>query len=347
MSEYIKNINVFPGSNSEKHSMKLSEWIPSMIAQSTGFNLPMKAAFFAVILLFSEGMSGAVEVRYLSSDGDDASDGLSQATQKIATPFAIVDGAKVRRWFDSFAATDDELYTNAIPNAVAANWALSNIPRFECPDREIERTYYFRWWTYRKHLRNTKDGWVVTEFLPSVPWAALNNTISCALNHHAAEGRWLRDPQYLDGYLRFMMEHGRVSGCGSYSCAPAYAVLERAKVTGDFDFEKSLLPLFEKNCEVWEAGWRSIGESFFIGYRPERGLYDIYGGWEGTEYNLSANGARPMVNSMRWADLDATAKIAAMAGRSAGERKGLQPFDVLRSCGFWSLRNRRRRGRQA
>ena len=45
-----------------------------MIAQSTGFNLPMKAAFFAVILLFSEGMSGAVEVRYLSSDGDDASD---------------------------------------------------------------------------------------------------------------------------------------------------------------------------------------------------------------------------------------------------------------------------------
>ena len=253
----------------------------------------------------------------------------AQAARVPAAPFAIVAPEKIRGYFDSFAATDEELYTNAIPNAAAADWALSNIPRFTCPDEEIERTYFFRWWTYRKHLRNSKDGWVVTEFLPDVPWGARHNTISCALNHHAAEGKWLRDSRYIDGYLRFMMERGRIVGRGSYSCAPAYAALERAKVTGDYDFAKSLLPLFAKNCEAWETGWRGMGGNFFIGYRPERGLYDIYGDREGTEYNLSSNGARPMVNSMRWADLDATAKIAAKTGDSATAAKFAAKADAL------------------
>ena len=253
----------------------------------------------------------------------------AQAALRPTTPFAIVAPEKIRGYFDSFAATDEELYTNAIPNAAAADWAIGNIPRFECPDEVIERTYYFRWWTYRKHLRNTKYGWVVTEFLPPVPWAAKENTISCAVNHHVAEGKWLRNTQYLDGYIRFMLTKGRINGSGCYSCAPAYAALDRAKVTGDFDFVKSLLPLFVKNCEAWEKGWKGMGGSFFIGYRPERGLYDIYGDREGTEYNLSANGARPMVNAMRWADLDATAKIAAMAGDSATAAKFAAKADAL------------------
>ena len=54
------------------------------------------------------------------------------------------------------------------------NGAGDKIPLFECPDEDIERTYYFRWWTYRKHFRKTSVGWVVTEFLPDrgrkVPW---------------------------------------------------------------------------------------------------------------------------------------------------------------------------------
>ncbi len=30
---------------------------------------------------------------------------------------------------------------------------------------------YFRWWTFRKHLKRTPDGFVITEFLPPVGWA--------------------------------------------------------------------------------------------------------------------------------------------------------------------------------
>ena len=63
-----------------------------------------------------------------------------------------------------FNACDEETVTNAFPNAVSEKFLAENVPLFACPDREIERTYYFRWWTYRKHLRKgKKGGWRVTE----------------------------------------------------------------------------------------------------------------------------------------------------------------------------------------
>ena len=50
-----------------------------------------------------------------------------------------------------------------------------------CPDAELEETYYFRWWTFRKHIRQTPQGFVVTEFLAPVRHAGPYNTISCAV----------------------------------------------------------------------------------------------------------------------------------------------------------------------
>ena len=107
-----------------------------------------------------------------------------------------------------FNAGDNELYPQHVPNAQAAAFLQANVPRFECPDAEIERTYYFRWWTYRKHLKETPDGFVITEFPPPVSWASKHNTISCAAGHHVYEGRWLRDPRYLDDYTRFWLRLG-------------------------------------------------------------------------------------------------------------------------------------------
>ena len=238
----------------------------------------------------------------------------AQADETQLPAGGLVSDATVRAWFDRFSADDEEIYTNAVSNAEAAEWAVKSIPRFECPDRDIERAYYFRWWTYRKHLKKTPDGWVVTEFLPQVPWAGPHNTISCPLNHHIMEGRWLRDGEYLDGYIAFMVQKGRINGKGAYANAPAFAALERARVAGDFAFVRKLLPDFVRNCEAWEKGWRVRKEKFFIGFRPERGLYDIWDGYEGTENSLSRHGARPMVNAMRWADLKAVAEIARLEG---------------------------------
>ena len=101
--------------------------------------------------------------------------------------------AKLDSYVERFNAADAELYPQAVPNAKAAEFLRENVPWFECPDPEIERTYYFRWWTYRKHLKETPDGFVITEFLPPVGWASKHNTISCAAGHQLYEGRWLRD----------------------------------------------------------------------------------------------------------------------------------------------------------
>ena len=227
-----------------------------------------------------------------------------------------------------FNAADEELYTNAIPNYAAAEFLAQNIPLFECPDNTITRAYYFRWWTYRKHLRKTPSGWVVTEFLPDVGWAGKNNTISCPFGHHLREGRWLRNTAFLDDYIHFMLTEGTVNGPRAYASWPAWGTLERAKVTGDLGYAKKLLQKFVGNSEAWEKGWATSGMSLRdvenrqgakaktikTGFRADRGLFDFPGNREGSEFALSHDGARPMVNAAMWAEATAIAEIARRSG---------------------------------
>ena len=129
----------------------------------------------------------------------------------------------LEKYVARFNAEDEELYTNSIPNAAAEKFLAANAPLFECPDKEIERTYYFRWWTYRKHLRETPEGWVVTEFLPPVSWARTHNGIICAMGHHVMEGRWLRDNRFLDDYARFWFKGEGAKHNMLYTCWPAFS----------------------------------------------------------------------------------------------------------------------------
>ena len=89
-----------------------------------------------------------------------------------------------------------------------SDWLRREVPFFECPDASIDEIYYFRWRVYHKHLKQTPDGFVVTEFLPNVDWAGKHNTISCAAGHHFREGRWLHDTRFLEDYARFWFRKG-------------------------------------------------------------------------------------------------------------------------------------------
>ena len=91
----------------------------------------------------------------------------------------------------AFNQLDRETASNHIPNAMAWGWMTRNVPLFECPDKDLEEIYYFRWWSYRKHIKKTPDGFVVTEFLPQVGWSKKYNTINCPVGHHLYEGRWM------------------------------------------------------------------------------------------------------------------------------------------------------------
>ena len=222
----------------------------------------------------------------------------------------------------AFNATDDERYTNAIPNAAAEAFLLKNAPRFACPDADIERTYYFRWWTYRKHLRHTPDGWVVTEFLPDVSWAGRYNTISCALGHHIREGRWLRDRTPLRDYAAFWLrpkDGGRLNGPGAYVSWIADSVLKLADMDGDAAFATNHLSALVRNYEAWETGWdcRVFPGTGTFPMGLKGGLFETTCNYEGSELALAGDGARPLVNAAMCGEARTIAALAARAGDAA------------------------------
>lgn len=213
-----------------------------------------------------------------------------------------------------FCSNDHELYRQHIPNDRAAAWMDRNIPLFECPDKEIEEIYYFRWWTFRKHLKETPDGFVITEFLPPVPWAGMHNTISCAAGHHFREGRWLHEVRYLEDYARFWLRGGgdvrtRIETNRGYSFWIADSLLAHARVSGRFDLCLDLLPDLIANYEGWKHAQRDANGLFW--QRDDR---------DGMEYSISGKlapnelGYRATINSYMYGDALAIAEIAERAG---------------------------------
>ena len=220
---------------------------------------------------------------------------------------------QLSKYVRRFNADDDELYANAIPNAETERFLSANVPRFECPDADIERTYYFRWWTYRKHLRRTSDGWIVTEFLPTVPWAATNNAIVCALGHHIMEGRWLRDNAFLDDYARFWFAGPGGRSKRAYTSWPAFALDERAKVTGDRSVLGELYDPLVDNLKAWDGCY---------GRTPPGCAADIRLAWirdasEGSEISCGGHGYRPLINSVLWAEASTLARLGRAFGKES------------------------------
>jgi hypothetical protein len=84
---------------------------------------------------------------------------------------SIINENLLKEYVEKFNKNDNELYSQHIINKNAYNFLSENIPIIEIPDKVVEENYYFRWWTYRKHIKSTTDGFVITEFLPKVYWS--------------------------------------------------------------------------------------------------------------------------------------------------------------------------------
>ena len=228
--------------------------------------------------------------------------GVGQAAEPVLQP------ATLDSYVERFNAADAELYPQAVPNAKAAEFLRENVPWFECPDPEIERTYYFRWWTYRKHIKETPDGFVITEFLPPVGWASKHNTISCAAGHQLYEGRWLRDGRILDDYTVFWLRKG--TGLHRYSHWLADAIWARYCVNANAALPKDLLPDLVQNFRRWEQE-----------RRDPNGLFWQDDGADGMEVAIGGTGYRATINSYMYGDARAIAAIAALAGQEEVARE--------------------------
>src|SRR5688572_17848231 len=219
-----------------------------------------------------------------------------------------------KHYIDGFNAADDETIVNLIPNAGAWDWMSGNVPLFECPDETIQRTYYYRWWTFRKHIKQTPAGIIVTEFIEPVRHAGTYNSISCALGHHIAEGRWIRDGRILDEYTRFWFRGGENGGpeyrFHRYSQWTAAAMIDRYRVSGDEKLLIDLLPDLIADYAKWEEK-----------KRRDDGLFWQFDVWDGMEESISGSrkhrNARPTINSYMYGNALAIAEIATTAGKTA------------------------------
>ena len=218
-----------------------------------------------------------------------------------------------------FNSKDDELYTNAIPNSAAEDFMLANVPRFACPDKDIERTYYFRWWTYRKHLRRGDGGWRVTEFLPKVPWSGADNTIVCPAGHHFREGRWLRDPQYLADNARFWLSDEKAEHRWRYSSWLFTGTCWLAETSGIDSLPANLLEDAVRYYRKWEKGdernlWPGSGKGRMGG--DGHGGFLSIDNYEGSEFSLGGSGWKPLMNSAMWSEAKSIAAVARRIGRT-------------------------------
>ncbi|MEE1013746.1 MAG: hypothetical protein U0L92_05500 [Clostridia bacterium] len=234
---------------------------------------------------------------------------------------------KIKRYVEFFNQNDNELYINKIDNAHALQWLEEEIPIFECPDKELEETYYFRWWTYRKHLRETADdGYVITEFLPDVPWSGKYNVINAAVGHHLTEGRWLKNAKtYLTDYIKFFLNHTEDSH--RYSSWMLTAILDFYRVVGQMPKDKELV---RSMCDYYEEWERT--------HQLPNGMFWSYDDRDAMEYSVSGTkdmqhrkGIRPTLNAYMCADANALAIFAEHADMPEVAKAYRQKHETLKN----------------
>jgi hypothetical protein len=239
-----------------------------------------------------------------------------RAGHASANQATLLDPEFFHHYFTRFAAQEGA-FLNDNPS-LKWPWFVHNIPWVDFPDKELEQTYYFRWYSFEKHIRQTPNGFIIDEFLDNVPWAGKYNTIDPAAGHHLHEARWLRDAAYAEQYSRFWF-----SPAGEprrYSLALADAVYSVYLANGDASLPVGLLPDLVRNYEAWEKT-----------HRDPNGLFWQIDDRDGMEDSIGGSGYRPTINSYIYGDAVAISKIAAMAGDAALSQKYAAKAEEIRT----------------
>ena len=221
-------------------------------------------------------------------------------TMRAASPLPpLLDPESFRHYFTGFVAQEHDF----LKDEPSFNWSWfqKNIPWVDLPDKEMEQIYYFRWYSFQKHIHPSPNGYMIDEFLDNVPWAGKYNSIDAAAAHHLREARWLRDPIYAQQYARFWFSPGAEPRRYSFPVADAIYAVYLAQ--GDKQLPQSLLAKLVDNYEAWEKT-----------NRDPNGLFWQIDDRDGMEDTIGGSGYRPTINSYMYGDALAISRIAAMAG---------------------------------
>ena len=217
-----------------------------------------------------------------------------------------------REYYEKFNKNDCEEIIQYVSNENAEAFLQENAPKLYCPDKIIEETFAFRTWTIRKHIMNTDDGFLLSEFLTKtpLPWAGKHNTINAALTHHLNEFRWFKCSDILLDYISFF-----INGEGSAKASQSAFAYHTPALTAMYNF--CILTANEKfltdNADALEEYFKTWEEK----HLTKNGLYWSNDDREGTEYTISGTtdalvrlkGFRPLYNSCMYADALSLSKI--------------------------------------
>lgn len=231
------------------------------------------------------------------------------APAPAATP-AVLPEDHGRELVEYFNRMEDENIVQAIPNAGAWEWMRANVPLFDCPQDNFEEIFAYRWWSLRKHIKQTPAGYAFTEFLVERSYADRHNLISCALGHHIHEARWLADPRYLDEavHVWYRGNDGKpMAKLRSFSSWTAAALWEKYAVDGDRAFLVDMLPDLVAGFRAWEEE-RGLPSGLFWQHDVKDGMEEQISG------GRRVKNIRPTINSYMYGNAVAISRIARLAG---------------------------------
>lgn len=249
-----------------------------------------------------------------------------------AYPQNILDHEIMKMYIEKFNVDDDEYYVQSIPNSKAYKFLKENIPMFECSDKNVERIYYFRWWTYRKHIKETPYGYIITEFLPDVSWSANQNAITCPGLFHFLEGRWMKNTAILTEYADFWLYHSGFPKMKQWKHLKA--VLGHGFPLSDAIFQFYKVHPSEKllraNIKELVHNYETLKDL----RKTDTGLYwSNAGGWEGDgmEVAVGGNGIRPTINSYMYSQANAISEIYKILGDKTRSEHYRTEADTIRN----------------
>ena len=238
----------------------------------------------------------------------------------------VLKSASFKHYVDYFNGMEDENIKQAILNDSAWQWMEQNIPLFECPQQNFEEIFYFRWWTLRKHIRQTPVGYAFTEFLVNRSYADKYNLIACAFGHHLNEGRWLHNQKYLDDYVHvwFRGNEGKpMNKLHGFSSWAADAIYNRYLVNANRAYAVDMLPDLKADYSRWEAEKRLKSGLFW--------QTDVKDGMEETiSGGRREKNERPTINTYMFANAVAISKMEQLKGDAANAAFYSRKADTLK-----------------
>lgn len=196
-------------------------------------------------------------------------------------------------------------------NEFIQNFLLENLPEFTSDDKILEEIYYFRAYTFAKHIKKNRNGkYIITEWLESAYWDKLTDgAISCAVGHHLRELKWFKNAdQIAKDYIQFWCENQKQ--LLYYNNWFIYAVWDYCLFTNNLDFAFSVVEQLEKYFKKFEKMHRS-----------KLGIYKCVDNFDGMELSISSYGLRPTINSYVYANAFGLYKIFEYGGDTVRANK--------------------------